>query len=247
MKFREEYLKSQEIIIEVRNFLLSGGLESHSIISSQDRDIKIELDILVEKIIIEKIESFSDHTIISEEQIKTVEIKDVKNQCWIIDPIDGSFNFINSIPFYSCCIAFWDKGTPIFSVVLDIPNDLIYSAYINEDDFKVNGEKINLKKDLLTIKKEKSVLATGIPTYLSLSNNNMNSLVSLFKNYKKIRMFGCASMSLIMCAQGKVDTYYESNIKIWDVAAGIVFNKSVRKNIEIEYLGNNLVNLKIGN
>ena len=207
MEYKKEYLKCQQIITQIRDYLLNGGLNNNSIISAEDRDVKIELDIEIEKLIIDKIRAFSNYTIISEEQFSSNDIQDVKNQCWIIDPIDGSFNFINSIPFFSCCIAFWDKGSPIFSVVLDIPNNLIYSAYINKDDFRLNGEKVQLKKELLTIKKEESVLATGIPTYLSLSNNNLTSLVSLFKEYKKIRMFGCASISLIMCAQGKVDPY----------------------------------------
>jgi myo-inositol-1(or 4)-monophosphatase len=246
MEFRKEYLKGQEIITEVRKYLINGGLQNDSIISSKDRDIKIELDIHVEKIIIEKIQSFSNYKIISEEMNNPVEITAVHEPCWIIDPIDGSFNFINSIPTYSCCLAFWDNGSPIFGIVLDIPRDITYTGYVDADDFKANGKSVNLKENLLSIEKENSVLATGIPTYLDLTSTNINLFGKLITEYKKIRMFGCASLSLVMCAEGKVDSYYESNIKIWDVAAGIVFNKIVNKNITIKYLGNNLLDLKTG-
>ena len=55
-------------------------------------------------------------------------------------------------------------------------------------------------------------MATGIPTYLDLTSTNINLFGKLITEYKKIRMFGCASLSLVMCAEGKVDSYYESNI-----------------------------------
>lgn len=73
---------------------------------------------------------------------------------------------------------------------------------------------------------EKAILCTGFPTLMDFSEATMNAFINRVKRFRKIRMIGSAALSLAFVASGKVDAYYEKNIEIWDVAAGLVLVKA---------------------
>lgn len=181
------------------------------------KDIKLTADKESEKIILNTLKK-SSYSIISEES----DFKISSEICWIIDPLDGSLNFLRGLEQCAVSIALWKNKQPLLGVIYDFNKDDLYScivgkfARLNENDILVS--RIN--------KKEKGILSTGFPPEMNFSDDNLRKLFDNFRSYKKTRLFGCPSLSLAYVASGKIDAYTESPVKFWDVAAGLALVKS---------------------
>ena len=179
------------------------------------REIKAEADIIIEKILIDEL-SLSGLSILSEESglIKSDISSNLK---FIIDPIDGTVNFIRGISNCSISVALFEDNTPLFGVLGSYPSGIIawggknIGAFIDETPIKVSS--INDKK--------KGVLCTGFPSRFEFNSKKNLEQIHLMQSFNKVRMLGSASQSLLQVAQGSVEAYVESGIMIWDVAAGI--------------------------
>ena len=136
---------------------------------------------------------------------------------WIVDPIDGTTNFVHNLPTYSISIALKRNETTILGVIyVPVTNEMFYSwegapAYCN-------GKEIHVSS---TTKVETSLMATGFPyaTYPKLDN-----LMQLYKWFlihsRGVRRFGSAAIDLAYVAAGKFEGFYEWGLSPWDVAAG---------------------------
>ena len=139
------------------------------------------------------------------------------NLRWIIDPLDGTVNFIRGIASSGISIALWDRAQPIFGVIGEYPSLKIawggkfYGAFLD-------NEPIHVSK-IVDIKE--AIICTGFPSRYQFTKSNANSFHDLASSYAKVRMLGSASISLLNVARGSVDVYSESDVMIWDVAAGI--------------------------
>ena len=129
--------------------------------------------------------------------------------------MDGSLNYIRKIPNSSICISLVQNLEIKISYIYDIFNDNIYLAYRNK--IYKNRKEIKMRRKF--IQRKTGVLATGFPHKLNFKKTQIN-----FNNFQKVRMMGCASLSLLGCVLGKYDWYNEKNIMIWDIIAGVHFN-----------------------
>ena len=188
-------------------------------ISSQKgkTDLVTETDVLSEKVIKSTIRSeFSDHSILAEESGK--EITQSK-YLWIIDPIDGTTNFVHGYPSYGISIGLYYDNQPLLGIVLEMPNIKLYTAIKGKGAF-CEGEKIRPSS---TSSLNESLLVTGFG-YDHLKNWKKN--MELFKHFTDItqgvRRLGAASIDICHAACGIVDGYWEYDLKPWDMAAGII-------------------------
>jgi myo-inositol-1(or 4)-monophosphatase len=136
---------------------------------------------------------------------------------WIIDPLDGTTNFIHSLPIFSISVALSYKSEIIFGVVYNIKGNECFHA-IKEGTAFLNEQNIHVsKKDNLS----QSLLATGFPYN---DYTHLDQYLSLFKDLMKsargIRRLGSAAVDLAYVACGRFDVFYEYGLKPWDVAAG---------------------------
>ena len=179
------------------------------------REVKAEADIIIEKILIDKL-SISDLSILSEES-GLIKSESNSNLRFIIDPIDGTVNFIRGICNCSISVALFDGNTPVFGVLASYPSGIIawggkgIGAFMGEMPINVSSIK-----DTKT-----GVLCTGFPSRFEFNSKTILEQIHLMQSFNKVRMLGSASQSLLQVAQGSVEAYVESNIMIWDVAAGI--------------------------
>jgi myo-inositol-1(or 4)-monophosphatase len=145
-----------------------------------------------------------------------------KEYTWIIDPLDGTTNFIHKVPCYAISIALVKNGEPIIGVVNELNLKECYSAIKGNGAF-MNGEKIKVSavKEL-----ENSLIATGFP-YNEFDNHDsyMNLFKELMTCTQGLRRIGSASVDLCYVANGRFDAFYESGLKAWDVAAGCLIVK----------------------
>ncbi len=179
-------------------------------------DIVTEQDILIEKYLACAIlEKYSDHNILAEECHKDG-CKNKKGYVWIIDPIDGTVNYYRFARDYAVSLALYRDGRPVFGLVYDVENDIMYSGR-SKLDSAANGRKL----DKLHVKKEslkKAVVSMSIRTMKELSSMGMD-VFGMLSGVQAHRYLGCASLELCRVANGEYDMFISSNVYEWDIAA----------------------------
>ena len=181
-------------------------------------------------------EIFPEAGFITEE--KTIATKTEVEYIWVIDPLDGTTNFLHGLPCYSISIALKKNDDYILGVIRSLPDNHVYSAWLNGGAYK-NGIPISVS-DTRTIKE--SLLATGFPynTFGTLENY-LNLFRYLMKNTRGIRRFGSAAIDLAYVAEGSFDGFFEYGLNEWDVAAGICLVKEAGGHVT-DFKGTNKVN-----
>ena len=182
----------------VRDF---GEVEKLQVSKKGPRDFVTKTDKNVEKILIEELSKIKKNYSILSEEIGKIENKDSEN-VWIIDPIDGTTNFLHGIPHFAICIALESKKEVISGLIYDpIKDEMFYAekskgAYLNNQRLRVSN-KNSLDECLFSSNQE------GI----KFSNLNM-------------RCSGCAALDLAYVASGRLDGFFHNKINLWDIAAG---------------------------
>ena len=180
-------------------------------------DIVTETDKLSESMIIVEIQKFfPDHDIIAEESGAVNRNSDYK---WIIDPLDGTTNFVHGYPSFGISIGVLYKNEIICGIVKELPANYTYSAIKGEGSF-CNGKQIHVSK---VAQLEKSLLVTGFGYEHGIKwSTNMELFKRFTDDTQGVRRLGAAAIDLCHVACGKVDGYWEFDIKPWDMTAGIL-------------------------
>ncbi|MBA9026388.1 inositol monophosphatase family protein [Peribacillus huizhouensis] len=190
-------------------------------------DLVTEVDVIIEEYLCGLIrEDYPDHWILSEEDNaqgnKGGLSQSSEGYGWIIDPIDGTTNFIHRIPYFAISVGIVKDGFPVCGVVYNPLTKDLYSAQINGGAF-LNGERIQVgsEKEI-----SESLLATGFPAYDWKSNSDgMKHMETIVGKARSIRIIGAASLDLCMVAAGKLTGFFHDGLHPWDVAAGIIILK----------------------
>lgn len=177
-------------------------------VTSVDKAAETEIIEIIQK-------SYPDHTIISEE-LGALEGKDSDIQ-WVIDPLDGTTNFIKGLPHFSVSIAIRVKNRTEVGVVYDPIRNELFTA--------VRGEGAKLNEVRLRVDSQNelngAILATGFPfKQPSLMPTQFAIMNNLIDEAADFRRTGSAALDLCYVASGRVDGYFEMGLKPWDCAAG---------------------------
>ena len=184
----------------IRDF---GEVEKLQVSKKGPRDFVTKTDKNVEKILIEELsKSKKNYSFLTEEtgQIKN---KDKEN-IWVIDPIDGTTNFLHGIPHFAICVALKSKGNLISGLIFDpIKNEMFFAekdkgAFLNNQRLRVSNK--NSIDDCLFSSNHEGV---------KFSNLNM-------------RYSGCAALDLAYVASGRLDGFFHNKINLWDIAPGVL-------------------------
>lgn len=177
-------------------------------------DLVSYVDKTSEKLLVEKLSFILPEAgFIVEENTKT----GTKEYNWIVDPLDGTTNFVHGIPCYAISIGLEHKGEIISGVVYEIAQNECFYAYKNGGAF-LNGNKISISSRATL---SESLIATGFPIYnFSRIDSYIDVLTTLMKSTHGIRRIGAAAADLCYLACGRVDAFFEYNLNPWDVAAG---------------------------
>jgi len=139
-----------------------------------------------------------------------------KEYTWIIDPLDGTTNFLNNVPHYSISVALQHEGVTVLGIVQEVSSGELWTAIVDGGAF-MNGHKISV-----TSKPMHDVLiATGFPY---TNNYDSDRLFSVIREWlmqtRGMRRMGSAALDLAYVACGRFGAYYESSLNAWDLAAG---------------------------
>jgi len=212
--------KASKILI--RDF---GEIEKLQVSKKGPTDFVTNSDLKVEKIIIDELKKAKpNYSIISEES--GIEDNKDKTNTWIIDPIDGTINFLHGLPHFAISIALKSNNEIVSGLIFDpIKNEMFYAEKDNGAFFNNHRIKVSKKNEM-----NDCLFVTG---------GKINNEPDL--SYRKS---GCAALDMAYVAAGRYDGYFQHDLNLWDIAAGIVLVKeaggvlneidlTVNKNIKI--------------
>ncbi len=207
--------QSVEIVLEAGDYIRKAKINQSDIEVKSLNSLVTYVDKTSEKILVEGLNKLLPEAgFITEENTVSQEKKEYN---WIIDPLDGTTNFIHQLPCYSISVALNKGEKTILGIVYEINQNECFTAHI-ETTSKLNQKEIKVTD---TVNFEDSLIATGFPyDDFTQQENYLKILGNLLKKTRGVRRFGSAAVDLAYTACGRFDAYYESNLNSWDVAAG---------------------------
>ena len=202
----------------IRDF---GEIENLQVSSKGPGDFVSSADKRTEKIIIEELlKTHPDYGILTEES-GVINRENKKNR-WVIDPIDGTMNFLNGIPHFAISIGYEEENEIKCGVIFDpIKNEMFLAekgngAYLNNSRIRVSNKK-NIND---------SILVTGGPKSSSkIKDEIFSEYVEISKKIPHIRKFGSAALDIAYVACGRFDGFWQRELSFWDIAGGIISRK----------------------
>ncbi len=213
-----EWLRIAEETARGAGEFLASRRNSETVVAAElERDVKLIADQRSEERIINDLRERSGFAIISEEA-GTLSGEDIEQELrWIVDPLDGSLNYLKGIPLCCVSVGLWRGNEPVLGVIYDFNRKELFAgipgvgAWLNQSPIHVSQ----------THELKRALLCSGFPAGSDFSEDAIFNFVTQVRQYKKLRLLGSAALSLAYVAAGRADAYYERDIRIWDVAAGL--------------------------
>jgi len=216
-KYQDLCRAAEKVATKAGAYILAhkGRVEAGDIDEKEQNSLVSFVDKNAEKIITEGLYNILPEAgFITEEDVTE---NDEREYTWIIDPLDGTTNFLKSVPYFSVSIALAHHGVPVAGVVYDITGNEVFSASKGMGA-TCNGEKIRVTSGQLF---SDQLIGTGFPYVSSqLSEAHIDVLRDILQSTRGIRRIGSAALDLCYVACGRFGAFYETDLNPWDVAAG---------------------------
>ena len=202
----------------IRDF---GEIENLQVSSKGPGDFVTSADKRTEKILIDELQKAHPEYGIITEETGIINKFNTKNR-WIIDPIDGTFNFMNGIPQFAISVGYEEENEIKCGVIFNpIMNEMFCAekgngAYLNNSRIRVSNKK----------KIKDSLIVTGGPKVASkIKDKIFSEYINVSNNVSNVRKFGSAALDVAYVACGRFDGYWQRELNYWDIAAGIIILK----------------------
>lgn len=206
---------------------VNTGPASYRFADDLPREMKAKADQVLEDIVLSYLKP-TGFSILSEEAGDLEGTADADYR-WVIDPLDGTVNFMRGLAPCAVSIAMYHGDLPVFGVIGEYPSCKLAWGGRSIGAF-VDGCPIHVSS---ITDKSKAILCTGFPSRFDFSGAPAAAFMERVSFYSKVRMFGAASLSLLQVAKGAADAYAEQDIMIWDVAAGLALIEGAGGNVSV--------------
>lgn len=217
----------QSIFSNIKDWLQEAGL----IIRQQMNDVQIinqksnvndlvtEMDKRIERMFANKIRThYPEHNIISEEGYGDKEV-DKQGIVWLVDPIDGTLNYIHQQRNFAISIAVYQDGIGEIGMIYDVASDVLYSAQKGMGTLR-NNEKLPMLSKNKQLKE--SVISLNHFWLIEGTKYKTQPIAQLIKDVRAARTFGSAALEFAYIAEGSIDAYLKKRLEPWDIAAGMI-------------------------
>ena len=205
----------KDAIDDLRSYAIDDLIQ-YSYLKDNKREMKAKVDDIMNQVIFNQLEKIGI-PILSEEGDFDVE-SNRSTYRFIVDPLDGTVNFVRGVGPSAISISLCDGNTPVFGVVGNVSSQEIFwggklfGSFIADKKISVSDVKIL----------NESILCSGFPSRFNVNNKQkLSDYYAFMGQFGKVRMIGAASISLIYVAKGAAECYLEDDIMLWDVAAGL--------------------------
>lgn len=191
-------------------------ISARRINSDEGNDVKLQEDVDSE-IFIRGLLEKSGIPVLGEEEGGDFSIVERDELYWVVDPIDGTYNFLRGIPAVCVSIGLMRGKKSVLGAIYDFTRDELFSGG------KEFGLRMNKKAHTANWAKtlSQAAMMTGFPSNTDYSEENLKKFVNRLQKFKKIRMCGSAAIAIAWVACGRADAYDERRVNLWDVAAGL--------------------------
>lgn len=209
--------------------------QNPGVLTDSGRDIKTEADLEAEARILEVLRPTGIPILAEESGLNGLDaphnvcdLLKAEDPLWIVDPLDGTYNYVRGIPCSCVSIALWKAGHPVLGVIYDFHLDELWTGSTTAPTTCNHlPTKVSTVSDV-----SNALIATGFPE----STDGWTEVRSGFRREispcKSVRIFGSTAMALVYVARGWVDAYQDANIWIWDVAAGAALVEAAGGKVE---------------
>ena len=202
----------------IRDF---GEIENLQVSTKGPGDFVTSADKRTERIIIDELQKAHPKYGIVSEEAGLINKSNHENR-WVIDPIDGTMNFLNGIPQFAISVGYEENG--------EIKCGVIFNPIMNEMFCAEKGNGAYLNNSRIRVSKKRSIkdalLVTGGPKVASkIKDKIFSEYIYISKNVSNIRKFGSAALDIAYVACGRFDGYWQRELNYWDIAAGIIILK----------------------
>ena len=219
--------------------LRAGG--NRSVALNSDTDVKLAADVDSEKLVRERLGA-TGLPIFGEELGGDPALYDSPGTLyWVVDPLDGTFNYQRGQPLTCVSIGLMCGSEPVLGVIYNFNADEMFSGVVGTGIF-LNGEKI---VPAWASEISQACLMTGFPALADKSPEALAPFIAEVGMFKKIRMIGTAALAVAYVASGRADVYSEKGTNLWDVAAGMALVKAAGGFIKIEPTGKRALNFNL--
>ncbi len=210
----------KKMLLETGHYVKNQNKNRLTVIEKSSNDFVTNVDREAASLLTRRIqEAYPDDTIICEDEPVIEKMNALENKAWLIDPLDGTKNYMHGYPYYGISICCYDfKKKKYCASAIYIPFfDQLFEAY-EEERSTMNGEKLYVSNN---VNISNCLILTGMSHKVDASNQKE---LEYFNRISQIsagtRRTGCAALDLCYVAAGFADAYYHFNLKPWDVAAG---------------------------
>jgi myo-inositol-1(or 4)-monophosphatase len=195
-----------------------GKVRSVEMKKGEERNLVSEIDKTSEEKIISMIKRhYPTHAILAEESGERTTSSEYK---WVIDPLDGTTNFLHGLPIFCVTIGIEYKGEIVAGVVYDPNLEELFTAEKGSGAY-CNGKRLKVSAAAELIN---SLLVTGFPYDIAKNPDNaVGHFVNFLMEGQGLRRLGSAALDLSYVAAGRMDGFWEVNLNPWDMAAGVLF------------------------
>ncbi|MGF1449177.1 MAG: inositol monophosphatase family protein [Opitutales bacterium] len=213
-----------EAVAREAGTLLAAPTQDLLQVNARDaHDVKMQADVASEELIRERLENGRDTVpglpVIGEEQGGDPGLLQADTHYWVVDPLDGTFNYLRGQRLCCVSVGLMRGLRPILGVIHDFNNHETMTGLADTPgSLRLNGEPVTPQwADTLA----QACLCTGFPAGLDLTNEVLTVFIQRIQTFKKIRMLGSAALAMAAVALGRADLYFEPSINLWDIAGGL--------------------------
>ena len=203
--------------------LLRGDASRLRQVNFEDlKDVKLQADLDSEELIGDLLAKDSSCPMLAEEGGGDTTLTDGSDPYWVVDPLDGTLNYLRKMPMTCVSIGLLRGEEPLLGVIYDFNRDELFSG-LADGPLYLNGRA---HQPVWAGTIEQATLTTGFPVGRDYSVKSLQEFIGKVQVYKKVRMIGSAALSMAYVAAGRFDAYVEEGIRLWDVAAGLALVKA---------------------
>ncbi|MCC5842488.1 MAG: hypothetical protein JJT96_20390 [Opitutales bacterium] len=218
MKDIETWMNSAEEAARAAGDCLRAGSAELRQIHFRDRaDVKLRADLESEALIRSLLAKATPFPVIGEEQGGDASLTERNELYWVVDPLDGTYNYLRDSPHCCVSIGLLRGETPVGGVIYDFNANTCFRGCVTAG-LEIDGRAVQPQ---WAESLDQAVLQTGFPAAMSKSSAALEDFIRHVQRFKKVRMIGSAALALAYVASGRADVYFEASIRWWDVAAGL--------------------------
>lgn len=206
---------------EAGRLLLELRQQPVEVLSEPGHDIKLKADQLAEERILAILHERFPLPVLTEESGEHGAVNE-SGRMWVVDPLDGTFNYSRGMPLCCSAIGLWENGQPVLGAVYNFFRDELFTGIVGQGAWR-NGEPVRASGETRVAK---ASLATGFPHQQSYEEAPLLAFVRNVQRFKKIRMLGSAALMGAYVSCGWLDGYVEEDVWLWDIAGAVAVAKA---------------------